>query len=83
MTVFVQERIAVMAKHSHEFVETFEGFVGFGLDRHTDEDAVRVYLQKFSDDRLMDAVLKKDERRRVGPSLRSHKRNAEEIPQRA
>jgi len=46
-----------MAKHSHCFVETFDGIVGFGLDRHSDENTVEVYLQKFSDDRLMETIL--------------------------
>jgi hypothetical protein len=48
-----------MAKHSHCFVETFKGIVGYGLDRQTDEDTVQFYLQKFSDDRLMETVLKR------------------------
>jgi hypothetical protein len=48
-----------MAKHSHRFVETFKGIVGYGLDRQTDENTVRFYLQKFSDDRLMETVLKR------------------------
>ena len=42
-----------MSKHSHEFVEKYDGFIGFGLDRETDENAVICYLQKFSDDQLM------------------------------
>jgi hypothetical protein len=42
-----------MALHSHEFVETYSGLVGFGLDRQTDENTIIYYLQKFSDDRLM------------------------------
>ena len=42
-----------MAKHSHEFVERYEGLVGFGLDRETNENTVICYLQKFSDDGLM------------------------------
>ena len=46
-----------MAKHSHRFVETFDGIVGFGLDRQSDEHTVEVYLQKFSDDRLMKTIL--------------------------
>lgn len=41
-----------MAKHSHRFIETFDGFVGFGLDRDTDENALIYYLQKISDDTL-------------------------------
>ena len=48
-----------MAKYSHRFVETFEGFLGYGLDRQSNEDTVRVYLQKFSDDALMDTILKR------------------------
>jgi hypothetical protein len=48
-----------MAKHSHRFVETFDGIVGYGLDRKSDEDTVQFYLQKFSDDRLMETLLKR------------------------
>ena len=46
-----------MEKHSHRFVETFDGFCGFGLDRQSDENTVQLYLQKFSDDRLMKVIL--------------------------
>ncbi|MBF0548957.1 MAG: cytoplasmic protein [Deltaproteobacteria bacterium] len=42
-----------MAKHSHTFVETYNGLLGFGLDRKIDENTVIVYLQKLSDDKLM------------------------------
>ena len=48
-----------MAKHSHSFVETYDGFLGYGLDRESNENTVQVYLQKFSDDRLMETVLKR------------------------
>jgi hypothetical protein len=48
-----------MAKHSHNFVEEFDGFLGYGLDRETDENTVQVYLQKLSDDRLMKTILKR------------------------
>lgn len=48
-----------MAKHSHRFVETYDGMTGYGLDRRTNEDTVQVYLQKFSDDDLMKTVLKR------------------------
>jgi hypothetical protein len=48
-----------MAKHSHRFVETFDGFLGYGLDRQSDENTVQMYLQKFSDDRLMETILKR------------------------
>jgi hypothetical protein len=46
-----------MAKHSHHFVETFDGLVGYGLDRESNENTVQVYLQKFSDDHLMKTIL--------------------------
>ena len=46
-----------MATHTHRFVEEYEGLVGFGLDRPTDESTVRVYLQTFADDALMRELL--------------------------
>lgn len=46
-----------MARHSHRFVETYHGLVGFGADRETDEKAVVYYLQKFSDDDLMGTLI--------------------------
>jgi hypothetical protein len=49
----------IMAKHSHRFVETFDGISGYGLDRQTDENTVQLYLQKFSDDDLMKTILKR------------------------
>jgi hypothetical protein len=39
-----------MGKHKHQFVDDYDGFVGFGLDRETDEKTLTWYLQKFSDD---------------------------------
>ena len=48
-----------MAKHSHRFVETFDGISGYGLDRQTNENTVQLYLQKFSDDDLMKTILKR------------------------
>ncbi len=49
----------VMLKHSHRFVETYDGLVGFGLDRPTDEKTVIYYLQKFSDDAMADVITKR------------------------
>lgn len=46
-----------MAKHTHSLVETYDGLVGFGLDRETDEKTVIYYLQKFSDDELMERLI--------------------------
>jgi hypothetical protein len=48
-----------MPLHSHDFVETYEGLVGFGLNRKTDENTVIYYLQKFSDDQLMAEMRKR------------------------
>ncbi len=48
-----------MKKHSHDFVETYEGMAAFGLERKTDEEAVVYYLQKFSDDALIKALVQR------------------------
>jgi len=48
-----------MARYSHNFVEIYKGIVGFGFERKTDEDTVELYLQKFSDDKLMDVILRR------------------------
>ncbi len=48
-----------MKRHSHHFVETYDGLVGFGADRETDENTVVFYLQKFSDDLLMKTLIKR------------------------
>ena len=45
-----------MSDHSHRFIEEFDGFIGFGLNRESDQDTVIYYLQKFSDDRLMEVL---------------------------
>ena len=42
-----------MPKHSHKFVEEYDGLAGFGLSREVDEHTLTYYLQKFSDDQLM------------------------------
>lgn len=48
-----------MAKHTHDFVEKYEGLVGFGADRETDEHTVIYYLQKFSDDTFIQTLVKR------------------------
>jgi TorA maturation chaperone TorD len=45
-----------MADHTHHYVETYEGLVGMGFDRKTDENTIIYYLQKCSDDALMKAL---------------------------
>jgi hypothetical protein len=48
-----------MNRHTHRFVEAYDGLIGFGLDRETDEKTVICYLQKFSDDAVMAAMVKR------------------------
>lgn len=48
-----------MKLHTHNFVETYDGLVGFGADRETDENTVVYFLQKLSDDRLMKTLIKR------------------------
>ena len=48
-----------MPEHTHNFIETYQGLVGYGADRETDENTVIYYLQKFSEDRLMATLTKR------------------------
>ena len=48
-----------MPKHSHKFTDEYDGFVGFGFNRETDESTIIYYLQKFSDDGLMQTLVKR------------------------
>ncbi len=48
-----------MPKHSHRFVEEYDGLVGFGASREENEATVTYYLQKFSDDQFMTLIRKK------------------------
>jgi hypothetical protein len=48
-----------MAHHSHSFVEEYDGLVGFGLDRETDERTLIYYLQKFADDVHIKTLIKR------------------------
>lgn len=48
-----------MTKHTHNFVEEYDGYVGFGFEREVDEATLICYLQKFSDDRLMALIRKR------------------------
>ena len=43
--------------HTHNFVDKYKGLVGFGYDRKTDENTIIYYLQKFSDDKLMERII--------------------------
>lgn len=46
-----------MTKHTHAFVEEYDGLVGFGYNREVDESTVKYYLQKFSDDEHASVIL--------------------------
>ncbi len=48
-----------MDKRTHDFVENYDEFLGFGLDRKTDESTVICYAQMFSDDTLMKELTKR------------------------
>ena len=48
-----------MKKHSHNHIETYNGLAGLGLDRETDENTIIYYLQKFSDDTLINELVKR------------------------
>jgi hypothetical protein len=50
-----------MDRHTHRFVENYAGLIGFGLDRETDENTIICYLQKFSDDAVMAALVQRME----------------------
>jgi hypothetical protein len=39
-----------MKEHNHQFVNEYDGLVGFGYSREVDEYTLTYYLQKFSDD---------------------------------
>jgi len=45
-----------MEPYSHRFVETYRGPVAVGLSREIDEASLVIYLQKLSDDRLMEVI---------------------------
>ena len=48
-----------MGDHSHRFIDSYTGIGAFGWDRKTDEATLKYYLQKFSDDHLMQILVPK------------------------
>ncbi len=44
-------------KDTHQFIQEYTGLGAFGLDRATDEETIMFYLQKFSEDSFMNALL--------------------------
>ena len=45
--------------HTHNFIKNYQGLVGYGMDRETNENTIIYYLQKFSDDRFMATITKR------------------------
>jgi len=46
-----------MTEHNHTFVESYDGMVAFGFSREVDEKSLMFYLQKFSDDDMLKALV--------------------------
>lgn len=44
-------------KDTHQFIQEYKGIAAFGMDRETDEETIMFYLQKFSEDGFMKALL--------------------------
>ncbi len=48
-----------MTEDTHQFFKTYTGIGAFGMDRKTDEESVIFYLQKFSEDALIQLLVKR------------------------
>ena len=46
-----------MSRHTHNFVESYDGLVGYGYDRKSNENTLAYYLQKFSDDEHVKLII--------------------------
>lgn len=46
-----------MKKDTHQFIQEYTGIAAFGMDRASDEETIMFYLQKFSEDAFMKALL--------------------------
>jgi hypothetical protein len=44
-------------KHSHRFVNQYDGIVAFGFSRDIDEKSIMYVLQKFTDDELLQVLI--------------------------
>jgi len=45
-----------MSRYRHDFVDKYQGMMAFGYSREEDERSLIVFLQKFSDDDLMELL---------------------------
>ena len=46
-----------MSRHTHYFVDSYDGLVGYGYDRESNENTLVYYLQKFSDDEHVKLII--------------------------
>jgi len=46
-----------MKKNTHQFIQDYKGIAAFGMDRRSDEETIMFYLQKFSEDAFMKALI--------------------------
>lgn len=46
-----------MKKDTHNFIHDYKGLGAFGMDRKTDEETLMFYLQKFSEDSLLNLLV--------------------------
>jgi hypothetical protein len=47
----------LVGKHSHKFVDQYDGMVALGFSRDVDEKSIMYLLQKFSDDELLQVLV--------------------------
>ena len=48
-----------MSRFKHQFIESYDGLVGFGADRETDEQTLMVYFQMLSDDETLRTLIER------------------------
>ena len=48
-----------MSRYRHDFVDKYQGMMAFGYSREEDERSLIVFLQKFSDDELVQLMSKR------------------------
>lgn len=47
----------MVKRHSHDFVNKYDGMVAFGFSREVDEKSIMYLLQKFTDDELLEVLI--------------------------
>lgn len=47
----------MVKRHSHDFVNKYDGMVAFGFSREIDEKSIMYLLQKFTDDKLLEVLI--------------------------